>query len=246
MSTRFAVAWDVFMAILAVVSILMVFWHAQGGIGRLSPDDLVMLDFLVIAIFAADWLFWLRKAPVKKLYVKRNWYDLLGMVPLYFSGVGFLRVFRMFRLFRVLRAVRVLNRLLGRLAVIAQRSKIAYLGAASAIITLGGSTLVWVIERETNPDLAEWGEAVWWGVVTVTTVGYGDITPVTTIGRVIAGLLMVTGIGTIAGLASQVSAALVHEGTEEDVDALTSLAALHDAGKLTDDEFSRAKQKVLE
>ncbi len=251
-----AVWWDGLMAILAVLSVAMVYWHDQGGIGSLSASDLVMIDLVVVAVFLGDWLFFLAKAKDSKRYIKRTWYDLLGMVPLAVGSAGVLRIFRLFRLFRVLRAIRVLARFLDSTAHLAKKSNLPRLAIAAATITIAGSTLVWILERDINPDLASWSEAIWWGVVTVTTVGYGDITPQGTFGRVIAGGLMLTGIGTIALLASQVSSALLtpDEDEEEEDTAdgppniarqLTALARLHEDGRLTDAEFEAAKRLVL-
>lgn len=259
MRTRAAVVWDAAMAVLAVLSVLMVVWHERGGIGPFDADDLVLIDFFVVALFIGDWIWWYRRAESKRLYLRRNWWDLLGLVPLYFSGVGFLRVFRLFRLFRILRAVRVMNRFFTRLRTVATESKLGYLGAISLTITMVGALLVWAVERnDPRSNLHDFGETLWWAVVTVTTVGYGDHTPVTLGGRIVAAGLMLTGIGTIAVLASQVSVFLIRDqGTEimEETVAhgaphtmagqLAAIADLHDTGKLTDDEYQRAKERVL-
>jgi len=115
--------------------------------------------------------------------------------------------------------------------------------------------VVWMLERESNPQLSHFPDALWWAVVTATTVGYGDITPRTGLARVIATALMVMGIGLIGVVASSVSQALLasdqkpesapRDSREALVIALERLAALRASGALTHAEFLRAKEQVL-
>ena len=60
-----------------------------------------------------------------------------------------------------------------------------------------------------EPDVRNLGDGIWWALVTITTVGYGDITPVTTLGRVVAGSLMLLGLGLIATITAIVSAKFI-------------------------------------
>lgn len=251
-------AWDLFMVALALFSVAVVLWFETGRLSVAAQERLILIDFAVVAIFLADWIWWLYKSEDNRTYIKRTWWDLLGMVPLYFASVGFLRFFRLLRLLRILRAFRTLKRFLERTQDMARRSKVAQLAVVAASITVVGAVLVWIVETgDPRSRVDTFAEALWWAVVTVTTVGYGDVTPVTTTGRVIAVFLMVTGIGTIGLLASQVGTALIRrderEAGEMEAEAapetvagqLAALAALHDARKLTDEEFEAAKRRVI-
>ena len=60
-----------------------------------------------------------------------------------------------------------------------------------------------------EPEVETFGDGIWWALVTITTVGYGDITPLTTLGRVVAGLLMLLGLGLIATITAIVSAKFI-------------------------------------
>jgi hypothetical protein len=111
----------------------------------------------------------------------------------------------------------------------------------AAAVVLVMALVVWVLERDTNPKMPTFGEALWWAIVTTTTVGYGDITPQTGLARLLATVLMMLGIGTVGVVASTVSAALLHvQGSDAPaevppmVDALERLAALRERGALTE------------
>jgi voltage-gated potassium channel len=76
---------------------------------------------------------------------------------------------------------------------------------AAAAVVLGGSA-AWLTERNVpGRTFGSWGDTVWWALTTLTTVGYGDHIPVTALGRVIAGVVMVVGVGVLGGVAAVVA-----------------------------------------
>lgn len=78
--------------------------------------------------------------------------------------------------------------------------------AVSAAAVLIGGSLVWWVERdEADTTFGSWGDAIWWGLTTLTTVGYGDHVPVTTWGRVVAGAIMVAGVAMLGAVAAVVA-----------------------------------------
>jgi voltage-gated potassium channel len=79
------------------------------------------------------------------------------------------------------------------------------------LATLAGGTLAWLIDREDFPSL---GTGLWWSLQTVTTVGYGDVTPSHTEGRVIATLVMLAGIGFLAVITASITATFVENARE--------------------------------
>lgn len=240
---------DLALIVLGVLSIALVYAYDTLDLSDRVRQWIVWADWALVAVFLLDWLDQARTAERRGRWVVRNAWLLLGMVPLAW-GLGAFRFLRLARLARVLALTPALDGFARKARAVVTDGHIVALLATSAGITLAGSTLVWMAERGTNPDLASLGEAVWWGVVTVTTVGYGDITPVTTLGRTVAVALMVVGIGTIGLLASQVTGALVGRRDEDGGDAaletrLERLAALRREGMLTETEFDAAKAKLL-
>jgi voltage-gated potassium channel len=128
--------------------------------------------------------------------------DLFAVLPFYFSWLVpmDLRVLRVLRLFRLLKLVRYSPALqtLGRVVAAEYR---ALLGALLIILVLllFASTAAYFLEREAQPDkFGSIPAAAWWALATLTTVGYGDIVPVTPFGKVLGGLVMLLGVGMIA------------------------------------------------
>jgi voltage-gated potassium channel len=107
-----------------------------------------------------------------------------------------LRLARLARLVQASRASRQLVARLGRVAVVA--------GSIMMVCAL----VALLAERPTNDEFASYSDSLWWSLVTLTTVGYGDIAPITTTGRLAAAVLMVTGIAVLGGLAGSLASFL--------------------------------------
>ncbi len=130
--------------------------------------------------------------------------DFLAILPFFLPFTGLdLRSFRVLRLFRILRIVK-LARYSTAVAVIGQvfRSKkeeLVILSAALGMLLVMASSLLYYFENPAQPEAySSIPAAMWWAVCTLTTVGYGDVYPVTTMGKVFASLIAILGIGMFA------------------------------------------------
>jgi len=157
--------------------------------------------------------------------------------------VGFaVPIFRPLRVLRLLYVVagagtayRTVNRLLDR------KGLQWFLVLAVSVIGLGAVLVMFAERNSTESQIAHIGDALWWSIVTSTTVGYGDIAPVTPAGRVVAVLLMLLGISTVSVVTANIAAVLVDEETESDlakleakIDRLTAALASATAVDLRD------------
>jgi voltage-gated potassium channel Kch len=98
----------------------------------------------------------------------------------------------------------IVRRFMGR-PLTARRAGIA-IAAMTLAVTVAGAVLVWLTDRK---DFSSLGEAMWWALQTVTTVGYGDVVPTSTSGRTIASVVMLAGIGFLTVITASITAAFV-------------------------------------
>jgi voltage-gated potassium channel len=165
-----------------------------------GPDDWVS-----VSIDIASWLVFLVDYVVHARHLDRYRRTRLGRFDLFVvvatapwfllpgaHAGGFVVLLRLARLARLAMASRGARRLLQRLGRVA---------AAAAGIVVVGSLVAYYSEHPVNPEFATVGDALWWGIVTLTTVGYGDIVPKTAVGRWAAVMVMITGIAVLGVLA---------------------------------------------
>jgi voltage-gated potassium channel len=121
------------------------------------------------------------------------------------------------------------------------RRAAAMITVGTMVVTVAAGVLIWLLDHD---DFSSLGKGMWWAVQTLTTVGYGDVVPETTTGRLIATVLMLTGIAFITVLTGSVTALLVEQmrqrrfasdAAEEEPDAEPDvLAALENIGRRLD------------
>jgi len=131
----------------------------------------------------------------------------LALVP----ALRGLRVLRLLRLLRTAKLFRYANPFRGLMAAFEEdRLLFTFAFSVLGVETILGGISLYLVERGANPEINEIGDGLWWGLVTITTVGFGDITPVTTVGRVIGGAMMIGGLFTLALFAGIVGHSLLN------------------------------------
>ncbi len=194
--------YDLVIGLLAIFSLIILIPLYFGNLSQSDKNVLLILEDSLCAVFLFDFFRSLRLASNKWGYFLKGggWLDLLGSLP--FSAFAIFRVARLFRIIRLLRKMTggELRRILTR--QIAQSTLLFTLVIALFLIF----TISWIVLRaEQNApgaNIKTYHNAVWWAFVTITTVGYGDYFPVTTLGQSMAIILMFFGLGIIGVLSS--------------------------------------------
>jgi voltage-gated potassium channel len=267
---------DIVMVLLALASLGILGYLVYADQEPDLRDRLLYVDLGIVAVFWLDYAARMYYANDRKTQFRRTWYELLGMVPI-FPGMTEWGPLRLFRLLRVLRIVRLLGAARNfdgferRFQRYVKQSKLGYVAALAAAIIFVAAGVAWLVEPDT---FATYGDALWWAIVTATTVGYGDYYPTTGWGRAVGVLLMLLGVGIIGTFAGLFSGFLVdrrfEEKRAEDVARdeagdvlvrtpnplpapgfdlareLERLASLRERQLITQDEYERAKRKLLE
>lgn len=164
---------------------------------KLPPEIHDLLQYIddgICIIFLLDFSIRFYNAENKLSFMKWGWIDLLSSIPaLPFVRYG--RLFRLIRLFRILRAFRSIKVLTQH--VFRNRAKGTFTAVAiiTLLVVIFSSISILMVETVPSSNIKTAEDAIWWSLVTVTTVGYGDKFPVTTEGRIIGVLLMFVGVG---------------------------------------------------
>jgi voltage-gated potassium channel len=239
---RHEIAWELGMGLLALL------WVAVGFLDQQVPDAAWAvgdLELVLTLIFLAEFLSRFLAARSRRDYARSHWIDAIALVPV----VRGLRLLRLVRLLRVVRAFAGIYRAAMQFERLSRHRGFAALLAIWVTVMVLCSMFVFVAETGTVDSLINNPfDALWWGVSTMTTVGYGDTYPKTPEGRLGAMVLMVLGIGLFSAITATMTSFLARSdpGDPDDLAAnLRSLADLHDRGKLSDEEFGVAKARVL-
>lgn len=191
-----------------VASILVVMLETVAEIQAAYWWGFFILEWIFTLIFTAEYILRLysAKKPLKYATSFFGIVDLLATLPTYLSvfflGAQHLLIVRALRLLRVFRIFKMGHFVSEGQIIIsalrASRTKIYIFISFVLLMAMMIGSLLYIVEGGTNPDLDNIPKGIYWAIVTLTTVGYGDVTPVTTIGKILATVVMVMGYGVIA------------------------------------------------
>jgi voltage-gated potassium channel len=162
---------------------------------------LLQIDNFICIIFLLDFFYRFYKAPSKLKFLKWGWIDFVSSIPFIdFLRVG--RLLRLLRLLRILRAFKSVKHIAEHVYKDKSKGLLSTVAVIAFLMVLFSSVTILQVETASNSNIKTAEDALWWSYTTLTTVGYGDKYPVTTEGRLIAAVLMTTGValcGTFAG-----------------------------------------------
>ena len=188
------ISYELFIGALSVISI----FNIVLGFFVKNPQIngvLIIINIVLTVIFFSDFIYRLYTANSKKDYFFRQygWADFLASMPI--EQMKILRIFRLFRVYRIMNV-------LGAKRII---SEFIHARGGSALLTIlliaflvfefGGMFILYVEKDSPDANITTASDALWWIMATVTTVGYGDVYPVTNAGRIVGVMVMITGIG---------------------------------------------------
>jgi len=215
-------SYSIFMLVLTIMS-LAIMVLLLLPLSEATHQVLFVYDNLVCVVFLADFAFNFRRAPSKRYYFvnQRGWLDLIGSIPTFgvFRFTALLRLARLSRLARIARLLGGENKKRLVADVLKNRGQYAaFITVLAAFMVLVSSSVLVLQFESTSPDanITTGGDALWWAVVTITTVGYGDQYPVTLLGRLTGVAVMFSGVGIIGALASILASILVPQPEKPD------------------------------
>ena len=216
-------AFDIALLWTILLSVLTVMLESVADISAEYGQPLRILEWVITLLFTAEYSLRIYCAPRPGRYIRSFFglVDLVSILPTYLSffiagsqSLLVIRALRLLRVFRILKLVQYLREahvLLN--ALKASRAKITvFLGSVLMVVLIMGATMYLIEGKENGFDSIP--ISMYWAIVTMTTVGYGDIAPQTVLGQVLAAVLMTLGYGIIAVPTGIVSAELVRSPNE--------------------------------
>jgi voltage-gated potassium channel len=248
---------DLILLILILLSVVLVMLESITEIHVKYKSELDIMEWIITGLFSAEYITRLIaiKKPLSYVFSFYGIIDLLSTIPKYISLVMTgtdsliaLRALRLLRVFRILKITHFIgesNFLVK--ALYASRAKISVFLFAVFIMCIIFGTLMYLIEGETN-GFTSIPRSIYWAIVTMTTVGYGDIAPQTPLGQLLASLIMIMGYGIIAVPTGIVSSEMTHQTKDVDTNTQACLQCntethkdgavfCHQCGTTLNDEF---------
>lgn len=221
--TRAGRSFDIAVQALVVVSVVSFSVETLPGLAEEARRALRVLEAAIVLLFTVEYLVRLYAAESRRKYATSFFgaIDLVAIVPFYIAmGVDLrsLKVFRMLRLFRLLKLTRY-NSAMQRLARAfhSVREEMVLFAVVTAKLMFLASVGIYYFEHEAQPEaFKSVFHSFWWSMVTLTTVGYGDIVPVTTGGRAFTFVLLMIGLAIVALPAGLLASALAERKQAEE------------------------------
>lgn len=213
-------AFDVGVIIVIAVSLLVGVVESIHGLPLLLRQILAVAEYLITALFTLEYAarIWCHPNPRRYVFSFFGIIDLLSTLPLYLTllfpasrYIVLLRTFRLIRVFRIFRMFNFLNE--GYLLMESIRrswNKIFVFFLFVVILVICTGTLMFMIEgNRPGTPFTDLGTSIYWAIVTMSTVGYGDIAPVTPLGRLLSSVVMLLGYTIIAVPTGIISASVI-------------------------------------
>ncbi len=211
MSEAFDRAAEIPMLVLSILIVPLLIIPFVVSLSNTTETALLTADYVIWGTFATELAIKTYLAPNRHRYLLSHWYDVLIV------AIPFLRPLRITRSLRILRLARVarLATVVIRIKFVSQevlgRHGLHYALVSGLILTIALAALVAFLERNADGNITDFGTALWWAAVTVTTVGYGDAFPITPEGRGVGVVLMLLGITLFGVLTANIAAFFVEE-----------------------------------
>ena len=206
---------DYFIQALILLSLLAFTIETFPDNSKVTIELLNTFEFLCVIVFSIEYLLRVivSKKPLKYIFSFYGIIDFLAIFPFYLKSIYDLRALRAFRIFRIFRALKLIryNRALNRFNIaskIVKEELILFLILTSIFVFIA-SAGIYFFENEAQPEnFSSVIHSGWWAIITLTTVGYGDVYPITVGGKIFTTFIVLIGVGIVTIPAGLVASAL--------------------------------------
>lgn len=206
---------DYFVQILILLSLIAFTIETLPNNSENTIETLKTFELFCVIIFSIEYLLriFVSKKPIKYIFSFYGLIDLLAIFPFYLRGAYDFRALRVFRIFRIFRALKLIryNKALNRFHIAAKivKEEMILFFIVTAIFIFLASAGIYFFENKAQPELfTSVLHSGWWAIATLTTVGYGDVYPITMGGKIFTFFILLIGVGVVTVPAGLVASAL--------------------------------------
>lgn len=208
---------DIFIIALIVLNVVAVMLGTVEVVSERYSNQLRLFEIVSVIIFSIEYLlrFWSTteskkythpiSGRLKYMFTPMAIVDLVAILPFFIPmlisfDLRFVRALRLIRLFRLFKMGRYSSSFRTLVKALQKRKEELLLTIfVSFIILIVASSMMYYVERDAQPEkFSSIPSSMWWGIITLTTIGYGDVSPVTPVGKVLGGIIALLGIGLVA------------------------------------------------
>lgn len=212
---------DLVMVLLALISVMLLIYDVIANVTIENQRIIHYIDLLIAFIFLGEFVIHFSRAKDKTKFFKHRWWELLAAIPITTETTQALRAINLARFLPLIEGLRFI-RLAVRIKLMLEASKtltkhtyMINIAIIVCVVILLGAFGFHYFEARTNPHVKSFFDSVWWAIVTAATIGYGDIYPTTTGGRIVAIILMFTGIGALGAFIAAINSYVINRNREK-------------------------------
>lgn len=213
---------DYFIQVLILLSLVSFAFETLPNLSKTTTETLNFINLFCVSVFSIEYVLriYVSKKPLKYIFSFYGIVDLLAILPFYLRMAVDLRMLRAFRVFRVFRALKLVryNRALRRFHIAAGiiKEELVLFFITTSILIFISASGIYFFENEAQTELFKSiFHSLWWAIVTLTTVGYGDVFPITAGGKIFTFFVLIIGVGVVTVPAGLVASALSKARTIE-------------------------------
>lgn len=227
------IVYDIIIGFLSVIAVFVVLFQFNNNLTQFQINILNYLDNVVYVIFLLDGIIKCFLTSDYKKFIMDNKIDYIALIPFQFFIRGDLG-----SIFKLLRVVTYFLRIIDNMKFFLFKTGFLQIVTVTGVVTLFGSFALYFFEKGGDAITTYW-DALWLSLVTLTTVGYGDISPQTGAGKIIAIILMLTGIGFLSMITSTISSYIISiKSYREELFSVENERELLDITDLSDEKKS--------
>ena len=203
--TKVGKAFDLFIQMLIILSLFCFMVETLPNLSQSVVNILGIIEIVTIVIFSLEYFLriFFAKHKIKFIFSFYGIIDLIAILPFYISSgidlrsVRVFRLFRLFRIFKILRYSEAIKRFSAAFKEV--KAELTLFAIATLFLLYVSSVGIYYFENEAQPEaFSSVFHCLWWAVATLTTVGYGDIYPITLGGKIFSSIIVLIGIGIVA------------------------------------------------